>query len=102
MLPNSVGVTVVIAALSSIGRVPAMINFSSGLVSIRATCKAAGVKTILTSRAFIEKGRLDSLIEQLGQDVEDRLPGRHSQRDYGLDKVAGLLRGMRPQRDAQA
>ncbi|MEQ1650359.1 MAG: AMP-binding protein, partial [Hyphomicrobiaceae bacterium] len=97
MLPNSVGVTVVIAALSSIGRVPAMINFSSGLVSIRATCKAADVKTILTSRAFIEKGRLDSLIEQLGYDVKVVYLDDIRPQITALDKVRGLLRGMKPQ-----
>ena len=36
MLPNSAGVAVTFFALQSIGRVPAMINFSSGAASMRA------------------------------------------------------------------
>ena len=45
-------------ALQTIGRVPAMLNFSAGAVNIGAACRAAEVKTILTSRAFVEKGNV--------------------------------------------
>src|SRR5205085_7446453 len=53
LLPNSAGVAVVLMALQTIGRVPAMLNFSAGSVSVLAAMKAAQVKTVLTSRAFI-------------------------------------------------
>ena len=33
-----------------------MINFTAGAANVRAACKAAQVKTIVTSRAFVEKG----------------------------------------------
>ena len=35
-----------------------MLNFSAGPVNVLAAMKAAQVKTILTSKAFIEKGKL--------------------------------------------
>jgi acyl-[acyl-carrier-protein]-phospholipid O-acyltransferase/long-chain-fatty-acid--[acyl-carrier-protein] ligase len=96
MLPNSAGVAVAFFALQGIGRVPAMINFTAGAANIKAGCRAAGVRTILTSRTFVAKGRLDGLVEELGQelaivyleDVRDTVTFR--------DKVSGILAGDRP------
>src|SRR5439155_19767769 len=51
MLPNATGAVVTLLALISAGRVPAMINFTSGATNILAGCKAADIKTIVTSRA---------------------------------------------------
>ncbi len=62
MLPNANGAAVTLIALMSAGRVPAMINFTAGVTNVLAACRAAKVDTILTSRSFIEKGRLDNLI----------------------------------------
>src|SRR5262249_3650268 len=67
MLPNLASAAVAFFALSSIGRVPAMINFTSGTLHITACCRAARVFLILTSRAFIERGRFRGLIDQLQQ-----------------------------------
>jgi acyl-[acyl-carrier-protein]-phospholipid O-acyltransferase/long-chain-fatty-acid--[acyl-carrier-protein] ligase len=65
MLPNANGAAVTLFALASAGRVPAMINFSAGAANILSACKTAEVDTILTSRAFIEKGRLGGLVEAI-------------------------------------
>ncbi|MEA1831244.1 acyl-[ACP]--phospholipid O-acyltransferase [Methylobacterium durans] len=70
MLPNANGAAVTFFALASAGRVPAMINFSAGPANILSACKAAEVRTVLTSRAFIEKGRLTGLIEAIRGEVE--------------------------------
>ena len=45
-----------IFGLHAIGRVPAMLNFSTGAVNMAAACTAAQVSTIVTSRRFIEAG----------------------------------------------
>ncbi len=96
LLPNSAGVAVVFMALQTIGRVPAMLNFSAGPVSVLSAIKTAQVRTVLTSRAFIEKAKLDKLIAAIGpaaniiylEDVRGTI---------GIgDKVAGLLAGTRP------
>jgi len=65
MLPNANGATVTFFALASAGRVPAMINFSAGPANVLSACRAAEVDTILTSRGFIEKGRLGPLVEAI-------------------------------------
>jgi len=67
MLPNANGAVVTILGVMSAGRVPAMINFTAGAANILAACTAAQVSTILTSRAFIQKGKLDAVVAQLAQ-----------------------------------
>lgn len=70
MLPNANGAAVTLLGLMSAARVPAMINFTAGATNIAAACKAAQVKTIVTSRAFVEKGRMGPLIEALQAEVK--------------------------------
>ena len=92
MLPNAVAAPVTVFALMAIGRVPAMINFSAGLGSVEAACRAAEVGTIITSRAFVEKGKLDKLVDGLAAKgigfvyLEDVRAGI-----TGLDKLRGLI-----------
>ncbi|MCA6108982.1 acyl-[ACP]--phospholipid O-acyltransferase [Bradyrhizobium cenepequi] len=96
LLPNSVGVAVVFMALQSIGRVPAMLNFSAGPVNVLSAMKAAEVRTVLTSRAFIEKGKLDKLIAAIA--TEARIVHLEDIRATvgALDKIRGLLAGTAP------
>jgi acyl-[acyl-carrier-protein]-phospholipid O-acyltransferase/long-chain-fatty-acid--[acyl-carrier-protein] ligase len=97
LLPNSVGVAVVFFALQAIGRVPAMLNFTAGAANLKFACKAAQIRVILTSRAFVERGRLEALIEALAGDVEIvYLDDIRTQITLG-DKIRGALRGARPQ-----
>jgi len=66
LLPNTTAAVVTFFALQVTGRIPAMLNFSAGPASVDAACRAAEVKLVLTSRQFIEKGRLQPLIDALG------------------------------------
>ena len=70
MLPNANGAAVTILGLMSARRVPAMINFSAGAGSILSACAAAQIETIVTSRAFIEKARLDMLVDTLKSSIK--------------------------------
>lgn len=70
MLPNANGAGVTFLALVSAGRAPAMINFTAGSKNILASCASAKVKTIITSRGFVEKGKLDKLISALSEAVQ--------------------------------
>jgi acyl-[acyl-carrier-protein]-phospholipid O-acyltransferase/long-chain-fatty-acid--[acyl-carrier-protein] ligase len=100
MLPNAAGVAVTFFALQTTGRVPAMINFTAGPVSVLAACRAARVKTILTARAFIEKGKLGDLVAKLEtSDLAIRFVYLEDVRaTIGFaDKVRGLRQGTRPQ-----
>jgi acyl-[acyl-carrier-protein]-phospholipid O-acyltransferase/long-chain-fatty-acid--[acyl-carrier-protein] ligase len=96
LLPNANGAAVTVLALMSAGRVPAMINFSAGPTNVLSACKAATVDTIVTSRAFVDKGRLQPLIDGLGGAVTVvYLEDVRATVTTG-DKIAGLLHWRRP------
>jgi len=65
LMPNAAPTLAAILALSSQRRIPAMLNYTAGPGGVRAAIHAAQIRTIITSRAFIEKARLTPLIAQL-------------------------------------
>jgi acyl-[acyl-carrier-protein]-phospholipid O-acyltransferase/long-chain-fatty-acid--[acyl-carrier-protein] ligase len=67
LLPNATGCFVTIFGLHAFGRVPAILNFSTGAVNMAAACTAAQVTTIVTSRRFIEAGNMEEDLKVLGQ-----------------------------------
>lgn len=69
MLPNANGAVVTFMALQAFGRVPAMLNFSAGADGMLAACAAAGVTTVLSSRAFVERGKLGPVVERMEREV---------------------------------
>ncbi len=70
LLPNSVGLVTVFFALQAFGRVPAMLNFSTGERNMRAAVETAGIKTILTSRRFVQLAKLDTIIAALEETAQ--------------------------------
>ena len=69
MLPSANGAMVTFFALQAFGRVPAMLNFSAGAAAMLAACRTARVTTVLCSRAFVEKGKLQKTIEAMQCEV---------------------------------
>lgn len=84
LLPSGAGAAVAFFALQAYGRVPAMLNFTSGARNLKAAAKAAKISRVLTARKFIELGKYDKLISELQdeldvlylEDIKDRLDGR--------------------------
>ena len=91
MLPNANGAGVAFLALSSAGRVPAMVNFTAGSANILAGLKGAGAKRITTSRAFIEAARLEKLVAALAEEVELLYLEDLRRRVTPFDKLRALL-----------
>ncbi|TSA38847.1 MAG: acyl-[ACP]--phospholipid O-acyltransferase [Methylococcaceae bacterium] len=60
MLPNSVKTLAVLLGLQLHGRVPAMLNYSTGSVSMISACQTAKITTIVTSSKFIELANLSA------------------------------------------
>lgn len=69
LLPNAAGVAVVLMGLLRHGRVPVMLNYTAGAVNLVAACRAAEVKTVICSRVFIEKAKLEAEVEELSRHV---------------------------------
>lgn len=69
LLPNSIAHVATLFALFRNGTRPAILNFSLGVRTLLDCCETAEIKTILTSRQFIEKGKLDHLIAGLEKTV---------------------------------
>jgi acyl-[acyl-carrier-protein]-phospholipid O-acyltransferase/long-chain-fatty-acid--[acyl-carrier-protein] ligase len=65
LLPTSRAALVTFFALQAEGRVPAMLNFSTGAASAIAACRGAEISRIITARLFIEKAKLQPLVAAL-------------------------------------
>ncbi|MEQ8865012.1 MAG: acyl-[ACP]--phospholipid O-acyltransferase [Thalassobaculum sp.] len=91
LLPNSVAAAVCLFALLGRGRVPALLNFSAGPRNITAATRTATLRIVLTSRRFIELGKLHELVDAIEQ--EARVVYLEDIRDSvsGLDKLRGLI-----------
>ena len=92
LLPNSVGSVVTFFALQAFGRVPAMLNFTAGSRNMLAAVEASEVKTILTSRKFIELGDLQAEADALAAQCQ-LIYLEDIKAQIGMaDKLLGMLR----------
>ena len=92
MLPNANGAAATLLGMMSAGRVPAMINFTAGVANVQAACTAAEVRTIVTSRAFVERARLDKLVEALAEKARIIYLEDLRATVSSVDKIRGLVR----------
>ena len=58
LLPNVSALPVLLLSLWHLGRTPAVLNFSTGPVTMLACAQLAGMKQIITSRLFLERAKL--------------------------------------------
>jgi len=69
MLPNVTGMPASFFALQAYGYVPAMINFTAGQAAIESACETAELKTIVTSKKFIEAFDIQDLVGAISSKV---------------------------------
>lgn len=60
LLPNSNAVIVTFLAIQSAGRVAAMLNYTAGPAALVSALSTAKIRTVLASRAFVEKAGLEA------------------------------------------
>ncbi len=97
-LPNSTKTLCVVLGLQLHGRVPAMLNYSTGSAGMVSACNIAQVKTVLTSRRFIELGKLTDEAQEVSKQVElvyledlaEGISGLHKFKALLQSKTAGL------------
>lgn len=92
LLPNVNATPVTLLSLWAAGRIPALLNFSTGPTVMLRCCELAGLRQIITSRLFLERARIDGRaftdagIELIYlDDVRSRIPGS--------ERLLGLLKG---------
>jgi acyl-[acyl-carrier-protein]-phospholipid O-acyltransferase/long-chain-fatty-acid--[acyl-carrier-protein] ligase len=70
MLPTGAAAAIAVFGVSAYGRVPTMINFTSGAANIRSALHTAQVRRIVTAKGFIGIARLEELVAELRQVAE--------------------------------
>lgn len=65
LLPNVSTTVCTIFGMSAMRRVPAMLNYTAGAAGMQYACEAAGVRTIVTSRRFLEIARLAATVQAI-------------------------------------
>ena len=96
LLPNVNATPVTLMSLWSRGRIPALLNYTTGAATMLACAQLAGLKHVITSRVFIERARLklDPLVEA---GVEFIYIEDLRAQITGVSRLAGLLRaGLAP------
>jgi len=58
LLPNVNATPLTLLSLWLMGRVPALLNYSTGAGIMLSCCQLAGLKQVVTSRAFLERAKL--------------------------------------------
>ncbi len=97
LLPNANAVVVSILGLQSSGRVPAMLNYSAGYTTVLSSCKTVKAKTVIASRAFVEKAELDGLITLLEANGLNIMWLEDEREKISIfAKIAGLLFAKKP------
>jgi acyl-[acyl-carrier-protein]-phospholipid O-acyltransferase/long-chain-fatty-acid--[acyl-carrier-protein] ligase len=65
LMPNMTSTVAMIIGFSAANRIPAMLNYTAGKDGLQAACTAAQIRTVLTSRAFVEKANLTTVLSGL-------------------------------------
>ena len=89
LLPNSSKTLCVLLGLSIHQRVPAMLNYSTGSAGMIAACQIANVKTVLSSRRFIELAHLENEATLLKEHVNILYLEELAQQITTSDKLRG-------------
>jgi acyl-[acyl-carrier-protein]-phospholipid O-acyltransferase/long-chain-fatty-acid--[acyl-carrier-protein] ligase len=65
LLPNLAPTAGLFLGLTALGRIPAMLNYTAGVDGMQAACTAAQIRTLVTSRAFVEQAKLAGKVAAL-------------------------------------
>ncbi len=96
LMPNVAGGVVVYLSMLYLERIPAMLNYSTGLQVLLKACETASIRTVYTSRQFIENADLQELAQGLEQRVNLVYLEDLRDRIGVTDKLLGLVRSRFP------
>src|SRR6201999_1165567 len=69
MLPTGAAAALSFFALSAYGRIPTMLNFTSGLAGLKSALATAQVKRVITARRLVDMAGLQALVDGLGAEI---------------------------------
>lgn len=98
LLPNMVSTLICFFGLQSIGRIPAMLNYSTSEKNLLSACQTARIQLVITSRKFVEAGNLSAIISVFEKQKINILYLEDLRNKISiLDKLVGQLAGFFPQ-----
>lgn len=65
LLPNLVATLGLVVGMTAFRRVPAMLNYTAGVDGMQSACGVARIRTIITSRQFLETAKITSQVASL-------------------------------------
>jgi len=65
LMPNITNTLALILGMSAFNRIPAMLNYTAGTAGMQNACIAANIKTVITSRKFLEAAKLEEIVANL-------------------------------------
>ena len=65
LMPNVTNTVALILGMTAFNRIPALLNYTSGSAGMQNACIAANIKTVISSRKFIETAKLENEIAHL-------------------------------------
>jgi len=63
LMPNITNTLALILGMNAFNRIPAMLNYTSGTTGMQNACVAANIKTVITSRKFVEAATLENVVQ---------------------------------------
>jgi acyl-[acyl-carrier-protein]-phospholipid O-acyltransferase/long-chain-fatty-acid--[acyl-carrier-protein] ligase len=93
LLPTAIGSVATLLGLQHAGRVPAMLNFATGVSALLAACETAAIRTVLTSRRFVAGAKLEHTLAQLEAKVKVVYLDEVFRNVSALDKLRALVKG---------
>jgi acyl-[acyl-carrier-protein]-phospholipid O-acyltransferase/long-chain-fatty-acid--[acyl-carrier-protein] ligase len=109
LLPNTAGLAITLLGLNAYDRVAVILNFSAGKKALASAIRTAQVRSVLTSKRFVEAGKLEELIQALS--AAEYAPGAKTRIVYledvrasiGIvDKLGGVVRAALAKRTYRA
>ncbi len=96
LMPTSCAALIAFFAIQSTGRVPVLLHVQAGAKALKAAGELSRLKTIVSSRIFIEKAGLGSLITELERSFEIVFLEDMQATISWIDKFKGVLRSFAP------
>ncbi len=99
LLPNMSASVVAFWGLSVFNITPCMLNFSTGVKNMLASCKAAQITTVFTSKAFLIQGKLEATGQALEEAGIKLVYLEDLKKQITLwDKITGFIASYMPRR----